>query len=203
MAVPTPNSSTGGYLTPTSAAPPFDDALDDIFHDVLQGVLGMTDATLVRPRFQPEPPDEPEPGVDWVAFGITDSKKDWNPYQGFDPLAFDGLGAIVTQQDEEFTLSLSYFGPNARAAQSLFEDGIKLDQNREALEALGIKFMGHYDAYRLPALLKQLWVNRIDQKFTFRRRVVRQYAVLTIASASVKYLDNEHYLTEIDVTPTP
>lgn len=205
MAAPTPNSSTGGYLTPAAPAPPYGDELEDILHDVICGVIGYTsdaNVQLVRPRWQHEPPNIPDDfSTNWVSFGYSDAKKDWDRYEQHDPSFYGDDGATITQQDEAFTVLLSFYGPGAKALQSQFEDGIKLSQNREAIDALGIKLMGMGDAFNIPALLKQTWVKRVDQRLYMRRRIVRTYPVLNIASASVRSLDNEQYLTDIDINP--
>lgn len=204
MAAPVPNSSTGGFLVPAAPAPLDDAALEDLFHDTIAGVLNFQGPLLglVRPRFQSEPPNDPPQNTNWVAFGLTMGKRDWDRYERHDPTYYgeDG-GATISEQDQEFELHLSFYGPDAGALQGLFEDSIKIAQNRDALDAKGIKFMSALDAYRLPALLKQRWANRWDQKFKFRRRVTRVYPILNLASASVHSLNNEQYLTDITVTP--
>lgn len=199
MAAPTPNSSTGGYMQPATPGPPYDDALENVLHDVIVGITGLA-ASLVRPRFQPEPPDQPDRGVEWIAFGITDTETDWDPYEGHDPTAYGGDGANRVEQDEEFTVLLSFYGPNASWIRALFETGIKLAQNRSALEAVGTKLVGLSRTTRVPALLKQRWYNRIDQRLMLKRRIILTYPVLTIQSANIT-LNNEQYITDIQVNP--
>jgi hypothetical protein len=212
MSVPTPNSSTGGYLVPDAAAPPpflpplEGEQLEDLFQTVICGIIGFTSnlrMTLVRPRFQIEPPAQPDPTVDWVAFGFQNGKADFDPFLQHSPDYYGvDAGADISQQDEELELFLSFYGPNARAIQRRFEDGIKIKQNREPLDAQGIKYMGtRGDAYRLPALLKQRWNDRWDQKMVFRRRVFRVYPILNFASASVHSLDNGQWKEDINVNP--
>lgn len=204
--VPVPNSSTGGYLVPDTAsadppAPLYDNALEDFLHDVIQGICGIADPKLVRPAFQPNPPNQPAFDVNWVAFRVMDSEKDFDAFKQHDPDYYTDGGATITEQDEVFTLLVSFFGPNSHAMQSTWEDGIKLSQNREVLDAAGIKFMGHSRALQVPALQQEQWLKRWDQRVYLRRRVKRVYPILNIASASVRYLDNEKYLTEITVNP--
>jgi hypothetical protein len=108
----------------------------------------------------------------------------------------------VFERDEELVLLHSYYGPNCMAMQSRFEDGLYLDDNRALLEAQGIKFISFVDAQQVPALMKETWVKKMDQRFIFRRRVRRQYAIHYLLSADV-LLDNEQYITEITVTTPP
>jgi hypothetical protein len=213
---PVPNSSTGGYMVPDAAAPPpfppplDDDALDDLFHDLIAGVLHFdVDAAheaLVRPRFQVEPANAPPGSTSWIAFSFQTGRRDWDRVEQHHPDYYaPGVGATVTMQDQELELFLSFYGPQAGALQGLFEDGVKLMQNREAIDALGIKFMGAAgDAFRVPALFKEQFRNRWDQKFRFRRRVYRVFPILNIASAEVA-ISNEHYATDvvIDLPPLP
>lgn len=201
---PVPNSSTGGFLLPAAPAPPYGETLEDLISATIKGILGWTTDqanNYIRPRWQPEPPPQPDFTVDWVAFGISGTKKDWMPYASHDPNAYEDGGATTTEQDEELTLLISFYGPNSMANQSQWEDGIKVDQNRDLLDAQGIKWMGMDDAHQLPALLKEKWVKRIDQRIVFRRRVTRKYPILNVVSAEVRSLDNEQYLTDIDINP--
>lgn len=200
-APPTPNSATGGYIVPVAPAPLDDAALEDLFHDVIQGLLGFTDGKLIRPRFQPNPPNMPGFDEDWVSFSITPERRDFSPYLRHTPEDNDGAGSTTSEQDQRFTMLLSFYGPNAGMYQGLFEDGIKIEQNREALDAAGIAWQGNGDSFRLPALMKERWVNRLDQRAYFSRRIIRTYPVLSLASASVRSLDNEQYLTDIDIQP--
>lgn len=199
MAVPIPNSSTGGILVPGVApfpVPIYGDPLLDLFHDTIQGIIGFTDGSLVRPRWQPDPPNIPDFSVDWVAFGIVMTKKDWQPYQFHDPTANDGNGAQVFERDEELTILHSFYGPNSQQLQSQYEDGLQIDQNRGLLDINGIKLMSMQDAYQLPALLKEKWVKKVDQRVVFRRRIRRVYPTLTLLAANVDII-NEQFTTHV------
>jgi hypothetical protein len=47
-----------------------DDALVGVLHDMVVGVTGLP-ASLVRPRWQPQPPTQPSVSTAWCAIGIT------------------------------------------------------------------------------------------------------------------------------------
>lgn len=197
MAAPTPNSATAGYLRPTAPPILYDDALEDLLHDVIMGITGL-DGKLVRPRFQKNPPNIPDFGVTWVAFGVTESEKDWNPYHAHSPAANGGDGASTTVRAQAFTVLLSFYGPTAKAAQEAWEDGIIIPQNREVLiRDGGIRWQENSRATRLPALVKEQWVNRWDQRSHFGRLIRRTVPILNLIDASVRSLDNESYLTDI------
>jgi hypothetical protein len=54
-----PDSRTAGYLGPRDTPQQLvDGAWDDFLHDVIAGTTGL-DPTLVRPRWQSEPPNIP------------------------------------------------------------------------------------------------------------------------------------------------
>lgn len=202
MAIPNPSSAFPGYLVPDTAPAPvplYGAALEDIFHDTIQGITGLVDGSLIRPRWQPDPPNQPDFGVDWVAFGIMERKGDWNPYQAHDPAANAGWGVNVFERDEELVVLHSFYGPNSAQIQSQYADGLFVDQNRDLLTTNGIKLMSVADAYNVPALLKEKWVKKVDQRVTFRRRIRREYPILHVVGADIT-LDNEKYLTQIVVT---
>jgi hypothetical protein len=190
------NSSTAGYLAPLAPAPAYDDQLADLLHDAIQGITGIADGSLIRPRWQPEPPNQPDFSTDWVAFGVTAVDADRFAYQGHDPT---GDGANELERDEVVRVLTSFYGPNAMAVLQRYRDGLQVAQNRDALASAGIKLLEVQEATVLPALLKEKWVNRVDCAVVFRRRVKRVYPVFNLQSAGVD-LDNEQYTTPITTT---
>jgi hypothetical protein len=191
------------YQAPDPAPAPvplYGDALEDVFSTVIQGILGFADGSLIRPRWQPEPPNTPPFSTDWVAFGINSLRGDWNPYQSqLDAAAGGGQGANIFERDEELVLLHSFYGPNGMALLSRYQDGLLVDDNRALLTANGIKFVECGEAYHVPALLKEKWVKKVDLRVTFRRRIRRTYSIRYLLSAEIN-LDNEQYLTQITVT---
>lgn len=75
-------SATGGYLQPIASPPNQenlqDDVLTDLFQEVVVKVTNM-DPTLVRPRWQPSPPAQPDVSVSWAAIGIAETRPDVFP----------------------------------------------------------------------------------------------------------------------------
>lgn len=174
------DSSTGGYLIAEAVSVPTpeteDDAFLDFLHDVIAGITGMG-ATLVRPRYQPNPPTLPPKLTNWVAFGITDTDPDQTGYEahfGED----EGRSAMV--QYEDVALLLSFYGPGANNNAKMFRLGLLVGQNREALTAaqVGVKrFSGPTQA---PLLVKEEWLYRTDLTVTLRRQIRRVYPILNI-----------------------
>lgn len=190
-----PNTSaTGGYLRPTSVNP-YGDALDDVFHDLTAGLTGIA-ASLIRPRWQPEPPNQPDFSTDWVAFGVTLTDRDRFVYTNHDPT--QGIGVDYFERDESIKVLHSFYGPNGAAMLAAYANNISVDQNRDALLVFGIKLVEVGEVTTLPALLKEKWVKRYDCTTTFRRRIRLTFPVLTIL-ASQTTLDNEKYVTAINV----
>ena len=68
----TNNSATGGYLLPTGTNPyPSTLTFLQFMNTVMAGISGLPSA-LVRPRWQPNPPVQPDIDTDWLAFGVLD-----------------------------------------------------------------------------------------------------------------------------------
>lgn len=187
------SSQQAGYLRPT-ASPAYNDPLDDILQEAIVGITGIP-GNLVRPRWQPEPPQQPSFDTNWCAFGIVRSVVDAFAYEGHDPA---GEGTSSVDRDELLYVLHSFYGPDSHAFCEQFRDGFEVGQNRAALLAQGVALMEVGEATILPALLKEKWVKRVDVTVTYRRRTSRVYQVRTIQSADA-VLDNERYLTPINV----
>lgn len=191
------------YLLPSSSpAPIYGDALDDVFQINIAGITGITDTTLIRPRWQPEPPNQPDFGTNWVAFGVQVVDGDRFSYRKHDPTGNGGLGSDSLEKDETLQLLISFYGPNGTAICKQYQDGLQIDRNRDDLMVYGIKLVEVQEARVLPALLKEKWVRRIDISATFRRRIKRSYSIPTVVGDSVN-LDNEQYQTPIVIPPLP
>ena len=185
------DSSEAGYLLPTSAAS-YGDPLDDVLHDAVAGMTGIP-GSLVRPRWQPEPPQQPSYTTDWVAFGVTRSSVDVFAYTR------PGDSGETVERDEQLFVLHSFYGPNSHSICERFRDAFEVSQNRDALRASGITLVEVQEATLLPALLKEKWVKRVDVTVNYRRRTVRTFAVRTIQSA-VGQIVTEDRTVPINVT---
>ena len=190
------NSSIAGYLAPSSASV-YDNALDDLLHDAIVGMTGIT-GDLVRPRWQPEPPQQPDFSTNWVAFGLRNTTVDSFAYEGE---ASNGASASV-ERDELLYYLHSFYGPAAHGLAERFRDGFEISQNRDVLRGLGFGLVEVQEATKVPALLKQKWVPRVDVVVAYRRRTSRVYPILTITSATGSIVtDIPNTTTPIIVTP--
>lgn len=180
------NSSTGGPLVPTSAAPAYDDAFDGLLHDLIVGVVGLP-GDMVRPRWQPVTPKQPEPTVDWCAIGVMDSRPlSITANTRHDPAANAGLGGDNQTTWEWVNVLASFYGPHAQGNAALFHDGLRVDQNREALFLAGVSLqtIGHRrNASSIYS--QQVAVRRIDAEVEFTRAIHRSYAVYNLVQAPI------------------
>lgn len=192
-----PNTSaTGGYLSPgVSPAPLEDTAFENFLQEIFVALTGL-DETMVRPRWQPESPNQPDFGVDWIAFGITE--------QDPDTYAATVQGETNTefQRHETVTVLISSYGDNASKNLAVLRDGLQVEQNRAVLTANAMGLVETTRMVTAPALIKEKWTRRFDMKMIFRRQIRRVYSVLTILTAEVD-LNAEVIQETITVQPAP
>lgn len=195
------DSSTGGYVLATSSDP-YDQALDRILQQAVAAITGI-DPTMVRPRWQVNPPTMPEPEVNWAAVGVSLIDPDHNDYERH-VVATDGQGNDVSysqvERDEAMTVLTSFYGPAAMSNAMAWFDGLQVGQNREALKSNGIDLVEVRDAAQVPALLAMKWQRRVDVAATMSRRTDRSFPIRTLASGNGS-LDNERYQTPIVIKP--
>lgn len=181
------DSSTGGILLPNPTTPPVEgQSFDQFLQQIVAAVANYTPPSLVRPRWQVAPPNQPSaPISDWCAFGVTSQRADWVGdviHSGGDSID-DGDSTILRQEVVE-TL-LSFYGPNAGAFAENFREGIQLGQNREAMFSVAMGHIETGDITRAPEFQGGgIWVNRMDMTWRVRRQIQRNYPILNLLSAS-------------------
>jgi hypothetical protein len=183
------DSRFAGYLGPASPgpAPAEDDAWEDFLHDVFAGVTGL-DPTLVRPRWQPEPPLRPDINVDWMAFGTQSTRTDFVPV--FYHLDDTGEGYDAMQEMEELDILLSFYGPNCEKYQSYCRRGLFVDQNQAVFRANAVGMVSTTGFTRAAELVRERWWPRTDMTVTLRREVRYNYNVLNLLRAQVTMYNN-------------
>lgn len=175
-------SSTGGYLVPVT------DTIDDQdLEDALQGfAVGVTglDGTLVRPRWQPQPPPRPALNVTWAAIGITSVRPigNWGFVEHLDDMS-------IMRRHEEVEVLASFYGPNSGRYSGIYRDGALLRQNFEGLLAFGIKLLSIGDTTHAPELINEQFVQRSDVMMRLARQIDRTYQIKTLRStkATIAY----------------
>jgi hypothetical protein len=192
-----PDSSAAGVLPPLSS-PIYDNPLEDFFHDFLVALSGLP-GDLVRPRWQPEPPNMPDFSVNWLAFGFPRIVEDVFAYEGEDP---GDRQRDIVERDEILTMLMSFYGPQGGALGKRVSASLQISQNRAYLRTQNIGVVEVEDQIRLPALLKEKWVPRVDINVRFRRRAGWVFAIRTVESVdALQGLNNELYITPIIVNP--
>lgn len=178
--MPTNTSATGGYLTPATTPGPLEgNSFEDFLQQVLTGLSGLG-PTAVRPRWQPEPPNQPDFPSDWLAFGIMRQNKDTFAYIGHDS---DGDGTDYLFRQEDVEVLLSSYGTNAEAIIDQISDGFQIGQNLAVLSSAGIGHTDASDPRAAPVIMKTQWVKRFDMTWYFKRAIRRVYPVLNLLSA--------------------
>lgn len=193
--MPGNTSATGGALFPTSPLPLNDQQLEDLFQ---AWVVALTQypAVMVRPSWQVNPPNIPLNDTDWCSFKVSVSSADTfvvNLQVG------SGQGYNQLRRHQVLTIRFSFWGPNASSFADLLRDGGGIPQNLEVFQLNNMGLIEFGDQVTAPEIVKNLWYRRVDMEMRVKRQIVRNYQVLTLASAQV-LLDNEIYQTTIDVT---
>lgn len=198
----TNTSATGGYLQPLAAGPaPLEDAaLDNFLQALVVGITGL-DGTLVRQRWQVNPPNQPAIDVDWCAIGVVDRDADINAavlHQG----AADGNDLLV--RTEWLDILASFYGPHADTLATVLRDGFYIAQNREAMFTAGFGLTRVHQLQAAPTLTNERWLYRMDVPFRVTRIVEREYGILNLVEADgtidVQDVGDQLYTETITVT---
>ncbi len=190
------SSRQAGFLSPSGTIPD-DNALEDILNPTIVGITGIT-ANLVRPRWQPDPPTQPDKATNWVAFGLNRVS---SPTQAATYQKDDTTSVVIRYQDMEFLLS--FYGPNAGNYAEIFRDGLQIGQNRDLLAAADLGVIDIGEARRAPALFKEQWLTKYDMTLTLRRRTEREYPTSLLVSATVQLNTDPPGETPININVTP
>lgn len=178
-------SATGGYLIPSASNATEDEALRVFFQQMVSGITGMP-GTMVRPRWQPEPPNIPAFGTDWAAIGVTKRTRDVNAYiKHVSQKDSNGnnIGTDFVHRTEVLDVLCSFYGPKCEANSELLAVGLEVDQNREVMQLAGYGLVCVEDATMMADLQNDRWLTRIDLPFQIRRAQLYQYPVLDVIAA--------------------
>lgn len=178
------NSTVAGFLQPDVSSPPLEGkALYEFLQQWMVGLTGL-DGTLVRPRWQSEPPTIPDKKTAWVAIGITSTLGDAFPYVEHDG-AVDGSDTIRRNQNLELLCSFYDDGVAGLADQygQLASDNCAIQQNRDYLLGAGILLRAvPQEGIVVPSLFKTNWLYRVDWRYELARQIDRRYSVFSITS---------------------
>lgn len=176
-----PNTSQGKPVVLPLNTPLNDAGLINYLHEWLSALTGIN-AKYVRPRWQPEPPNLPVDGIDWLAFGIV--KRESDTFAS-DTHFSDSDGYNIVRRQEVLHILVSCYGNNADNTMSMIREGMMLSQNREGLAFAGISVIGCDESTIIPELVKERWLYRVDLPFKLSRIIERKYPILNLLSAVV------------------
>jgi hypothetical protein len=179
------DSSTGGYLVPSSTGGDLNDlALAIFLQQIVVGICGLP-GNMVRPRWQPEPPNIPDFGTNWAAIGPGTRKRDPFSATIHDPSG-DGSSTVVRNRTME--ILCSFYGPQAETNSELLAMGLEVSQNRELMQLQGFNIVsGAGDSIIVPILIKQRWQYRVDLPFTVRQQQKYTYPILNLEGAEATF----------------
>jgi hypothetical protein len=170
------NSSTGGYLSPDKPTLNF----EQFIQTVIVGISGIQ-GQLVRKKWQPNPPKQPDANTNWIAFGIASESVDNNAFVGM-----DGAGVTTLQRQEYFELQCSVYGPAAYDTATILRDGFQIQQNLAALKASKMGFIGDVNLTHSPDLVNEVWIDRYEMTIKMVRLIQRTYSILPLIGAKGK-----------------
>jgi hypothetical protein len=204
----TNNSATGGYIVPTASFnATADAAFDEILAQLAAGVTGLP-ANLVRPRWQPTPPLQPEANIDWCAIGVTDESGDAtidSVHRSTSPSTADppdptGDGYTTTYEVVEQTVMASFYGPSAWSNANLFRVGLSVPQNREVLILQDVTLcVVPRRVTPFFETINSVTYRRCDVEFKLRRTITRNWPIENIQKAQGEIKTD----TTIDPFATP
>jgi hypothetical protein len=173
-----------GYVSPSDTNNELNDMiLRRFLQQVVVGIAGL-DPTLVRPRWQPEPANQPDFDVDWAALGTIRRER-------------ETFAAVLHCTDDEDTaydtvyrnhileILCSFYGPNSESNSEVLAMGLMLEQNRYALQVNGFGLVDVGETLVVPALLKDRWLMGMDVPFRLRRQQAYTYPSPNFESAQV------------------
>lgn len=172
--------------------------LTQFIQTVLVGLSGLN-GTLVRPKWQAQPPKQPDLSVNWLAYAVTFIRPDANAFVWSNA---DEL--MQNQRQEEIEVQCSFYGPDAFDYAGIVRDGFQIQQNLEGLRAANMGFASTGIASRIPDLVNERWINRVEMSIVLRRQVQRVYPITTLVSANGTIhtvLGNEEYLLNWQAPP--
>ncbi|WP_142850864.1 hypothetical protein [Telmatospirillum sp. J64-1] len=174
------NSATGGPLAVEGGLSR--EALEDVIHDLLAGLTGLEGA-LIRPRYQPKPPPQPKPEVDWCAFGITEAAPEGTQL-------IQGDGAAVLHSQASLTVALSFYGPGGDVLAGRVRAGLQIAQNREGLRAAGLAYVSAGAIIAGAELVGGSWLPRFDLTLTLRQAEALAVAIENLACGRHQLIAN-------------
>lgn len=156
--------------------------------DLLTALVAATTSlapSLVRPRWQPTPPEQPPAGTPWAAVGVTRRTGQGYTHQVMSTLPGTATEALLVRRWAAFEALVSFYGPNGDDLAELFRDSVQLNQNLAGLYLYGVKVTGVGDVQAVPDLVNLQWIDHQDVPFDLVREFDRYYPVRSILQGIV------------------
>jgi len=181
------------YVLPNPLTPPTEGPeLDALFQQLIEGLTGLP-TELVRPRWQPVDPKQPERNVNWCALGVESIDADDGPAIGQEAGQLDDnfvldestIGPSGYIRHETISVLATFYGPQGQRYAAQTRDGVAIPQNVQSLLDADAVFVDCGPIVSAPELINQLWFKRYDLSMTFRRKVTRTYPTNPLISAEI------------------
>nr|WP_318381251.1 hypothetical protein [uncultured Enterobacter sp.] len=175
------DTTKAGYLTPTGAPPPYDDALEEQIRQWISGVSGLP-ATAIFRRFTDEQPNAPVLDALGCGFSITDFGQTPDP--------------VYVQHDENsdyqwhfetLVVQCCFYGPSGQFYAKQFKAGLGVAQNNAELNRTGLTLGDAGDITPTPECINEQWQRRYDLSVTLHRKVEREYGIKSILFAPTHF----------------
>jgi len=176
-----PDSSTGGFLVPSSTPPATDQDLENIVQELIVGLTGLN-SDFVVPRYDPGFDNQPEVTVNWCAVSVMDVRPDPNP--AIEHIS-TGDGSSSLSINERIEVLASFYGPQGQQYAGIARDGLYIPQNNGWLKQYDMGLVTVGTVRSVPELINKQWRRRFDLPFTLRRKVSRTYSVLNLVEADL------------------
>lgn len=170
-------------------APRGDEQLENFLQQYVAGIVGL-DGNAVFPRWQAEPPELPPWGQDWAAVGILAA-----PAQGPWPVVVEDRSGEFAwlRQHVYLDVMASFYGPHCQSKAHRLRRGFGIAQNREALFINHMGFIEVHEPKRVPAYIRQRWVDRNDVEFTLALVEIETYPIKSFTSGQGVTLTDSGY----------
>lgn len=180
------DSSTGGYLLPSTMPPVYGLALDEILQGAVAALSGLG-ADMVWPTVQPNDPATGQPvrrtpnvDKDWCSVSVTAVPGGEMPAQIH---ISDDDGSTILQRFDALDVTVFCYGPNSDGVARQIRDLLYVGQNREALRKQGLEFYGHLSLINVPDMPSVGTRRRSDLKLRFYQTVERVLPILNLLEA--------------------
>jgi hypothetical protein len=110
-------------------------------------------------------------------------------------------GYDVMTRHQTLTVEAAFYGPDAETTAGRVRDALYHPINLPPEGSpCGLKLREVHDLARMPELVNQQWINRIDLRIEYRQQIERRYAVFDLTGADVTLTDG-HLTDTVSVRP--